>query len=78
MRLTAKFCCTEILPAHSAPYTVSEGLCCLAYMCMCNIYRPCFVILQANDSGEFKTIVVFECRGIETVDFDPRVSYYAR
>ena len=27
-------------------------------------------------SEEFQTIVVFECRGMEPVDFDPRVSRY--
>ena len=31
-------------------------------------------MLQASDSGKFKTIVAFECRGVEPVAFDPRVS----
>lgn len=32
-------------------------------------------MLQVSDSGNFKTIVAFECRGIEPVAFDPRVSH---
>jgi hypothetical protein len=27
-----------------------------------------------TDSGRFATVVVFECRGLEPVDFSPRVS----
>ena len=34
-----------------------------------------FDVLQASDSGSFKTIVAFECRGVEPVAFDPRVSF---
>lgn len=30
--------------------------------------------LQAEDSEKFKTIVEFECRGLEPVDFQPQVS----
>ena len=29
---------------------------------------------QADDSETFKTIVAFECRGMEPVEFSPRVS----
>ena len=29
---------------------------------------------QAEDSNIFKTVVAFDCRGIEPVDFSPRVS----
>lgn len=32
--------------------------------------------LQAEDSEKFKTIVEFECRGLEPVDFQPQVSSY--
>lgn len=28
-----------------------------------------------NDSGKFKTLVSFDCRGIEPVDFDPRSGF---
>ena len=31
--------------------------------------------LQAGDSNSFKTMVVFDCRGVEPVDFSPRVSH---
>ena len=29
----------------------------------------------ADDSDSFKTIVVFECRGVEPVEFSPRVNF---
>ena len=29
-----------------------------------------------QESETFQTIVVFECRGLEPVDFDPRVDNY--
>ena len=28
-----------------------------------------------DDSGHFKTVVVFDCRGVEPVDFSPRVGF---
>lgn len=31
-------------------------------------------LLQLEDSGQFKTVVAFDCRGVEPVDFDPRAS----
>jgi len=31
-----------------------------------------------DDSGKFKPIVGFDCRGIELVDFDPRVGWIAQ
>ena len=31
-------------------------------------------LLQAEDSNRFKTMVAFDCRGVEPVDFSPRVS----
>ena len=30
---------------------------------------------QAEDSNRFKTMVAFDCRGVEPVDFSPRVSH---
>ncbi|XP_060070390.1 CXXC motif containing zinc binding protein-like [Ylistrum balloti] len=30
-----------------------------------------------DDSGKFKTVVVFDCRGMEPVDFSPRVGFMA-
>ncbi len=35
-----------------------------------------FSLLKAADSERFKTIVQFECRGLEPVDFQPQVRYY--
>lgn len=31
-----------------------------------------------SDSGTFKTFVLFDCRGIEPVDFDPRTGYIVK
>ena len=31
------------------------------------------VVVQDEDSERFKTIVVFDCRGVEPFDFSPRV-----
>ncbi|KAF6770301.1 hypothetical protein AHF37_11292, partial [Paragonimus kellicotti] len=33
---------------------------------------------SAEDSGQFKTVVVFECRGLELLTFSPRVGWTAR
>lgn len=44
-------------------------------MVLCSASRD--VWFQASDSGHFKTIVAFECRGIEPVSFDPRVRHAA-
>ncbi|KAL5020933.1 hypothetical protein ScPMuIL_000088 [Solemya velum] len=30
-----------------------------------------------GDSGRFKTVVVFDCRGVEPIDFSPRIGYTA-
>ncbi len=35
-----------------------------------------FSLLKLEDSERFKTIVQFECRGLEPVDFQPQVRYY--
>ncbi|KAH3695671.1 hypothetical protein DPMN_083129, partial [Dreissena polymorpha] len=32
---------------------------------------------NAEDSNQFKTVVVFDCRGVEPVDFSPRVGFTA-
>jgi hypothetical protein len=45
---------------------------CSVYTCSHDVWG-----FQALDSGSFKTIVAFECRGLEPVAFDPRVSHAA-
>ena len=35
-------------------------------------------VYTEDDSGKFKTIVVFDCRGAEPVDFSPRTGWIAR
>lgn len=35
-----------------------------------------FSLLKAEDSERFKTMVQFECRGLEPVDFQPQVRYF--
>jgi hypothetical protein len=32
---------------------------------------------QSDDSGAYKTIVAFDCRGLEPTDFDPRSGFTA-
>lgn len=32
----------------------------------------------AEDSSKFKTIVVFDCRGVEPVDFSPRTGWIVK
>ncbi|CAH8580189.1 unnamed protein product [Dicrocoelium dendriticum] len=32
---------------------------------------------NAEDSGEFKTIVTFECRGVDLLSFSPRIGWSA-
>ncbi|RWS13198.1 UPF0587 protein C1orf123-like protein [Dinothrombium tinctorium] len=34
-------------------------------------------VYQLEDSNEFKTIVVFDCRGVEPTDFSPRIGFTA-
>lgn len=31
----------------------------------------------ADDSGHLKTMVVFDCRGVEPIEFSPRVNVYS-
>jgi len=33
---------------------------------------------DADDSGSFKSVVTFECRGMEPVDFSPRTGWSAQ
>jgi len=38
----------------------------------------CYIIAAAytaDDTGSFKTIVVFDCRGVEPVEFSPRTGW---
>uniref|UniRef100_A0A672M8F0 CXXC motif containing zinc binding protein n=1 Tax=Sinocyclocheilus grahami TaxID=75366 RepID=A0A672M8F0_SINGR len=37
-----------------------------------------FSLLKAEDSERYKTIVQFECRGLEPVDFQPQAGFAAR
>uniref|UniRef100_A0A672T4N4 CXXC motif containing zinc binding protein n=1 Tax=Sinocyclocheilus grahami TaxID=75366 RepID=A0A672T4N4_SINGR len=41
-----------------------------------DILRDTITPYNAEDSERFKTIVQFECRGPEPVDFQPQVRYY--
>lgn len=38
-----------------------------------DIMRDTITAYNAEDSGKFKTIVVFDCRGVEPIEFSPRV-----
>ena len=43
-----------------------------------DIINDSVVSYDANDSTKFKTIVIFDCRGLEPVDFEPRDGWKAR
>lgn len=34
--------------------------------------------LTNNDVGKFKTLVIFDCRGVEPVDFEPKSGWIAK
>ncbi|XP_013405038.1 UPF0587 protein v1g245604 [Lingula anatina] len=40
-----------------------------------DILKDTIVPYTAEDSGKFKTIVVFDCRGVEPTDFSPRTGF---
>lgn len=42
-----------------------------------DIMKDTITSYNADDSNQFKTIVVFDCRGVEPVDFSPRVGFTA-
>ncbi|XP_060586424.1 CXXC motif containing zinc binding protein-like [Ruditapes philippinarum] len=42
-----------------------------------DIMRDTITAYNAEDSNKFKTIVVFDCRGVEPIDFSPRVGFTA-
>lgn len=37
-----------------------------------NIYCNCTGEYTSDDQGKFKTIVIFDCRGLEPTEFSPR------
>lgn len=43
-------------------------------------YHPINIVgsYLEDDSGKFKSIVTFDCRGIEPIDFDPREGYIVK
>ncbi|WAR23774.1 CZIB-like protein, partial [Mya arenaria] len=42
-----------------------------------DIMRDTITSYNAEDSNHFKTIVVFDCRGVEPIDFSPRIGFTA-
>ncbi|KAH0618604.1 hypothetical protein JD844_017971 [Phrynosoma platyrhinos] len=42
----------------------------------CTFSNKLMSLKVAEDNETFKTIVEFECRGLEPVDFQPQVSFY--
>jgi len=43
--------------------------------CITDILRESLCAYYADDMPQFKTIVAFDCRGVEPTDFEPRVCY---
>ena len=46
--------------------------CFTALLCIADIIKDSLGSITAEDT-KFKTIVIFDCRGVEPVDFSPRV-----
>ncbi len=44
----------------------------------CDIKEDSLASYDIKDSNKFKTILVFDCRGLEPVDFDPRDGWTAK
>lgn len=42
------------------------------------IYCTCTAPYTSDDSGKFKTIICFDCRGVEPTDFSPREGWIVK
>ena len=63
-------------PRGKTNYTSKCKLC--SYQNTLDIKEETIVSYDAEDRNDFKTIVVFACRGLEPVDFDPRDGWKAQ
>jgi len=43
---------------------------------LADIIRESLCAYCADDMPQFKTVVAFDCRGVELTDFEPRVCYF--
>lgn len=57
---------------HACSHLWNDIVCCLSLIVI--LLYCMFPALKADDSESFKTMVQFECRGLEPVDFQPQVS----
>ncbi|KAK3584915.1 hypothetical protein CHS0354_021788 [Potamilus streckersoni] len=69
---------------ESSPLKGGRGQASLVIKChLCSrensidIIKDSMVPYNAEDSNKFKTVVVFDCRGVEPIDFSPRVGFAA-
>ena len=46
------------------------------YVYFADIIKDSIKPYTAADSNTFKTLIVFDCRGVEPVEFSPRVNFY--
>jgi len=44
-------------------------------VCITDIIKDSLCAYFADDMPQFKTVVAFDCRGVEPTDFEPRVCY---
>ncbi|RUS71671.1 hypothetical protein EGW08_020560 [Elysia chlorotica] len=70
---------------ESSPLTGGRGQASLVLKCkLCkrensiDILKDSLTSYTQDDAGKFKTIVVFDCRGVTPSDFSPRVGWEAR
>lgn len=68
---------TKLKAEKKAKNSVLNADVVLSGICRCSILCVCFCVFvgrKAEDNETFKTMVQFECRGLEPVDFQPQVS----
>ncbi|GFO22286.1 upf0587 protein c1orf123 homolog [Plakobranchus ocellatus] len=70
---------------ESSPLTGGRGSASLVLKCkLCkrensiDILRDSICSYSQDDAGQFKTIVIFDCRGVSPSDFSPRVGWEAK
>ncbi|XP_033737813.1 CXXC motif containing zinc binding protein-like [Pecten maximus] len=73
-----------VTPADSSPLKGGRGSASMVMKCkLCgressiDIIKDSIKPYNIDDSGKFKTMVVFDCRGMEPIDFSPRVGFMA-
>jgi len=69
---------SPVVGAVNVQYAVYTLLCTLEYIvvCVADIIKESLCSYCADDMPQFKTVVAFDCRGVEPTDFEPRVCWF--